>query len=53
VDNLSRGHAILGAHFNETPEGASQAFAAVNLTAAAYRASAPDYAAHLKEAAKE
>jgi hypothetical protein len=39
--------------FNETPEGASQAFAAVNLTIGAYRASAPDYAKHLKKAAKE
>jgi hypothetical protein len=38
--------------FNETPEGASQAFAAVNQTVAAYRASAPDYAKHLKKASK-
>jgi hypothetical protein len=39
--------------FNETPEGTSQAFAAVDQTVEAYRASAPDYAVRLKEAAKE
>lgn len=39
--------------FNETPEGASQAFAAVSKSIGAYRASAPDYAEHLKKAAKK
>ena len=39
--------------FNETPEGASEAFAAVNHTIGAYRASAPNYREHLKKAAKK
>jgi hypothetical protein len=39
--------------FNETPEGASEAFAAVNHTIGAYRASAPNYTEHLKKATKK
>jgi hypothetical protein len=39
--------------FNETPEGVSQAFAAVSQSIVACRSSAPDYAKHLKKAAKD
>ena len=41
------------ATFNETPEGVFEAFTAVACATAAYRANAPDYAEHLKKAAKK
>ena len=47
---IAPGYAVT---FNETPEGASEAFAAVSHTIGAYRASAPNYTEHLKKAAKK
>ena len=40
------------ATFVAAPGGASEAFAAIACATAAYRANAPDYAKHLKKAAK-